>query len=255
MAQAIDELLGEVTKAVTASTEQTTASQELAQYVSGKMGEIDQRMDVSISELNEFMTQSELQSPIFRQSKNQFCNLTGNTLDAFSKNPHFTIDVSLYRIIENDLLWENRDIESQEILTSMGMHGVRYFQPQIRVMAMKWSGYRAEIHDNYTMYPNPETNHSGFTTIASYAKLIHGSISGFWLNGINRDWGICGIFNEGEAGRYFNAHPHVDSPSGEVRFIWPAIVSGKVTIDRNNPRWGYWPSIFSGKPFDITPGS
>ncbi len=53
MTQAIDELLGEVSNAVSASKEQTIASQALAQDVAGKMGEIDDRINNAVNEITE----------------------------------------------------------------------------------------------------------------------------------------------------------------------------------------------------------
>jgi hypothetical protein len=55
MTQAIDELLGEVTSAVSASTEQTTASQALAQEVAGKMGAIDAKVAAKEEEVDNFI--------------------------------------------------------------------------------------------------------------------------------------------------------------------------------------------------------
>ncbi|GGI82045.1 hypothetical protein GCM10007978_19780 [Shewanella hanedai] len=60
MTQAIDELLGEVTSAVSASTEQTTASQALAQEVAGKMGAIDAKVAEAKLELDGYIADSEV---------------------------------------------------------------------------------------------------------------------------------------------------------------------------------------------------
>ncbi|USD30873.1 hypothetical protein J8Z24_18095 [Pseudoalteromonas sp. SCSIO 43201] len=223
--------------------------------VAGKMGQIDQRMDQAETEFDQFMVQARLENAIFRQSKNQYCNLTANSLDFFTKNSQYTIDVSLYRVINPGTPWSQRDSEEQEILTAMGMTGTQYFQPAIRVMRMAWSGYQSGIHSSYTMFPNPVGNASGMVTTASYAKLVSGSISEWWLYGVTTQWGLCGQHFSGQPGRYLHAHPRVGSDSGEVLFIWPAIVSGYVPLNKNSPKWGYWPSMYGENPYDAQPGS
>ncbi|MEC6831236.1 hypothetical protein VXS06_05580 [Photobacterium toruni] len=231
------------------------ASENLTGAVNGKIGEIDKEVDAATKKFDAFITQSRLENAIFRQSKNQYCNLTGTNLDYFSKNSQFTIEVSLYREINTGTLFVDRDAEEQEILRSMGMNNVKYFQPKIRVMKLSWSGYEANKHSNYSIFPNPIGNMTGYLTVASYAKLVSGSISGMWLTNVTSEWGLCGNVYGGNPGRYLHAHPVVNTAAGEVLFIWPAIVSGCVPLDRNAPKWGYWPSMYGEAPYDAQPGS
>ncbi|PSU88946.1 hypothetical protein C0W42_11470 [Photobacterium kishitanii] len=231
------------------------ASENLTGAVNSKIGEIDKEVDAATKKFDAFITQSRLENAIFRQSKNQYCNLTGANLDYFSKNSQFTIEVSLYREIITGTAWADRDTEEKEILKNMGMNGVQHFQPKIRVMKLIWSGYQADIHSSYTIYPNPLGNMTGCITVASYAKLISGSISDMWLNNVTNEWGLCGNVYRGGPGRYMHAHPRVNTVTGEVLFIWPAIVSGYVPLDRSAPKWGYWPSIYGESPYDVQPGS
>lgn len=223
--------------------------------VENKMGDIDNKMAESKKEFDGFMVQARLENAIFRQSKNQYGNLTGTSLDFFSRNSQYTQEVSLYRTIVTGTPWADRDAEEKEIMTAMGMSGKQHFQPAIRVMKMVWSGFQSGVHSNYSMFPNPIGNGSGWLTIASYAKLINGSISGWWLQGINNTWGLCGTHFSGGPGRYLHAHPYVGSASGEVLFIWTGIVSGYVPLDRNAPKWGYWPSMYGENPYDAQPGA
>ncbi|MBJ7536634.1 hypothetical protein [Marinomonas transparens] len=222
---------------------------DMTATVAGKIGEIDQRVDTAEEEFDQFITQSRLESPIFRQSKNQNCSLTGSSMDFFTKNSQYTLNVSLYRTIVTGTLWVDRDPEEKEIMTAMGMSGQRYFSPSIRVMKMVWSGYQVENHSSYSMFPTPIANGSGYVTVASYAKLVSGSIDGWWLTDVDSSWGLCGVHLPGTTGRYIHAHPYVDSASGEVLFIWPGVVSGHVPLDRNSPKWSYWPSIYSESPY------
>lgn len=241
------------------STQETAALIEsvnqMTATVAGKMGQIDQKVAFAEQKFNSNIAQTRLENAIFRQSKNQYGNLTGTSLDYFSKNPGFPIDITLYRIIDNGVPWVDRDPEEQAIMTAMGLAGVQFFQPNIRVMKMVWSGYQQGVHNSYTMYPNPIGNQSSYTTVASYAKLVSGSINGDWLSGVSGSWALCGKNYPGAPGKYLHAHPRVTSASGEVLFIWPAIVSGFVPLDKNAPKWGYWPSMYGENPFDAQPGS
>ena len=151
----------------------------------------------------------------FRQSKNQFCNVTGTKLDNFQHNSQKTIDVSLYREIKTGIDWAARDAEEQEIMKAMGMDKTKYFQPQIRVMKMVWSGYNAATHSNYSLFPHPISNGSGALTIASYAKLISGSIRGWWLQGITNTWGLCGT--------HYNGHPGALYPRSFPMLVLPRV--------------------------------
>lgn len=237
------------------SAEQTAASQALSQEVAGKMGEIDKGLKESKAKVDGYLASARSENSIYRQSRNQSCMLTEGSLDFFGKNSQFEINTSLYRTITSGIEWDDRDSEEQEILTSMGMKNHKHFQPtQIRVMKLKWDGFDSSKHSSYTMYPNPVGNGSGTLTIGSYAKLTSGSIRGWWLNGVNGEWGLCGQNSQGKPGRYIHAHPYVDSVAGEVLFIWPAIVSGYITIDRSSPQWGFWPCIYEESPYGVTVG-
>ncbi|SKA52655.1 hypothetical protein [Photobacterium toruni] len=223
--------------------------------VEQSMGKIDQRMLLAERKFSEFITQSRLENAIFRQTKNQYCNLTGTDLDYFSKNSQYPIDISLYRTISTGIVWSERDAEEKEIMTAMGMSGQQHFQPPIRVMRMVWSNYNSSTHSNYSIFPSPIANISGYITVASYAKLVSGSISGMWVDGITDNWSLCGTHFNGRPGAYLHAHPFVGSASGEILFIWPGVVSGHVPLDKNAPKWGYWPSMYGESPYDAQPGS
>lgn len=251
----MSDIMKELQEVKKASQEQTSASQNLSAVVIGKMDEIDNQVEEAEKKFDAFIAQSRLENAIFRQSKNQFCNLTDFDLDFFAKNSQYSIEVSLYRTINNGIPWAQRDIEEQEIMAAMGLHGYTYFQPAIRVMKLKWSGYDASQHASHSIYPMPVGNGTGATTVASYAKLITGSISNWWLNGVTGSWSLCGKHTQGHPGRYIHAHPEVSSESGEVLFIWPAIVSGYIPLDKESPKWGYFPSMYGENPYDAKPGA
>jgi len=230
------------------------ASNNLTGVVDGKIQDIDKKVTAAENSVNSFVANARDEYPIYRQTKNQYGNLTDTSLDFFSKNSQFNIDISLYREIHSNVEWALRDAEEKEIMTAMGVAGVKHFQPTIRVMKMVWSGFDAGNHSTHSIFPNPIGNGSCAVTIASYAKLISGSISGWWLAGVNDVWGLCGTNRKGAQGRYLHAHPYVSTPFGEVLFIWAGIVSGHVPLDRDAPKWGYWPSMSGDSPFDTEQG-
>jgi hypothetical protein len=181
--------------------------------------------------------------------------LTGDNLDFFAKNSDFDIRVSLYRTIVSGIDWVDRDAEEQEILAAMGRSGVKHFIPEIRVMKMVWSGYDSDHHSKHSLYPSQVISSSTSVTAGSYAKILSGDIRGHWLNGANNEWKCCGTYYGALPGYYLNIHPYVYTSSGEVLFIWPGAVSGRVSLDSENPKWGYFPSLYGDAPFDTKPGS
>ncbi len=231
-----------------------SAANDLTGAVNTKMTAIDQKATDAQADVDSYLISARSENAIYRQTKNQNGNLTAGMLDNFSANAGFTITISLYRTILSGIAWASRDLEEKEILTAMGMANVVNFQPSIRVMKKVWSGFVIG-NTNYTIYPNPIVNLSGMVTVASYAKIITGSIWNHWLHGANNEWGLCGANMPGNPGGYLHAHPQVSTASGEVLFIWPAAVSGYVPLDRNNPKWGYYPSMYGENPFDATPGT
>lgn len=190
--------------------------------------------------------------PLLRVSPDQYGNLDAdvNNLQGWRKNG-FNIDVSLHRQINSGTPWDERDAEEQEILTAMGMPGKQHFSPSIRVLRMTWSGKNS--HGNYdadsnayTIYPEQIPVQQSYTT-ACYAKLISGEILGHFLGDdielrVNSEWGLCGGSHRGRGpGSYVHAHPYARSDSGEVLFIWPAVVQGYMRLDRNQPQWRWFP--------------
>lgn len=226
------------------------ASNELTSTVSNKIVDINNKVQQAQSEFADFIKEARSEYAIARQSKNQFGTITGTDLDFFAKNSRFNIEISLYREITSGIPWNDRDAEEQEILRAMGRLGVQHFQPNIRIMKMVWSGANPSENANYTIFPNPILASSSMVTVASYARLISGSINGYWLQGVNSEWGVCGAHFYPKAGRYIHAHPGVTSEAGEVHFIWAAGVSGYVPLDRNNPQWGYYPAFHSEHALD-----
>lgn len=242
-------------QAISASLQQTEASKAVTSEVNQKMGQIDKEVAQAKAKIDSYVAGARGEYGITRQSKNQYGNLSGDMLAYFRKNPSYDIRVSLYKTIVTGVEWAERDAEEQEILTAMGLKGVKNFRPSIRVMKMVWSGFDSEKHSRYTIYPNPIMSTSTKVTVGSYAKLLSGDIRGSWLNKVDRDWGCCGTFSGPAPGAYMHAHPAPYSASGEVLFIWPGGVSGYVSLDRKNPKWGYFPSLYGDSPHDTKEGS
>lgn len=242
-------------QAINASLQQTEASKAVTTEVSQKMGQIDNEVAQAKALIDSYIAGARGENGITRQSRNQYGNLSGDNLDYFAKNSAFDIRVSLYRTIVTGIEWADRDAEEQEILTAMGRKGVKHFTPAIRVLKMVWSGYDANNHSGYTIFPSPTMSGSTYVTAGCYAKLLSGDIRGHWLNGVNDQWGCCGYKYAPVPGRYIHSHPYVYSTSGEVLFVWAGAVSGLVSLDRDNPKWGYFPSLYGESPFDTKPGS
>ncbi|KAB0292024.1 hypothetical protein F2P58_02520 [Vibrio fortis] len=243
-------------QAINASLQQTEASKSMTTEVSQKMGQIDNEVAQAKAQIDSYIAGARGEHGITRQSKNQYGNLTGDNLDFFAKNSAFDIRVSLYRTIVTGIEWADRDAEEQEILTAMGRKGVKHFRPSIRVMKMVWSGFDEDKHSRYTIYPNPTMSASTAVTVGSYAMLLSGDIRGAWLNGVKKnEWKCCGYNYKPTPGAYIHSHPGPYSASGEVLFIWAGAVSGHVSLDSKNPKWGYFPSLYGDAPFDTKPGS
>ncbi|MEZ8781851.1 hypothetical protein [Vibrio splendidus] len=242
-------------QAISASLQQTEASKAVTSEVNQKMGKIDNEVAQAKVKIDSYVANARGEYGITRQSKNQYGNLTGDMLDFFSKNPGFDIRVSLYRTIVTGTDWVDRDAEEQEILSAMGRSGAKHFKPNIRVMKMVWSGFDSENHSRYTIYPNPVMTASTGVTTGSYAKILSGDIRGSWLGGVTRDWGCCGQYHTPAPGKYVHAHPGPYSSSGEVLFLWAGAVSGYVSLDKEKPKWGYFPSLYGDAPFDTKTGS
>ncbi|PKG57745.1 hypothetical protein [Shewanella sp. GutDb-MelDb] len=81
MTQAIDELLGEVSNVVSASKEQTTASQALAQDVAGKMGAIDQKVDEAKEDYQAFKDNADDRYQLSLSNNNNLSKLDLKHLD------------------------------------------------------------------------------------------------------------------------------------------------------------------------------
>ncbi|MEM5550082.1 hypothetical protein WNY63_04985 [Pseudoalteromonas neustonica] len=240
----INQQLGNLIASADALTEVVT------EKVSAVNKAVNQAVEQSKSKVDGYIAGAEKQLPIYRQSKNQIGNVINGNLDYFIKNSAFNIEVSIYREINSGIEWEARDDEEKEIMRAMGLAGKQYFKPKIQVISMKWSGFISEENSGYTMYPNPVCSGSVLTTIASYAKLLNGSITSSWLKNVTNEWKICGEHRSPSPGGYIHAHPYVRSANGEVLFIWPAVVSGKVSLDPDKPAWGYYPGIFNDQVFE-----
>ncbi|WP_440681956.1 hypothetical protein [Cysteiniphilum halobium] len=186
--------------------------------------------------------------PYWRLSRNQLGTITNGALDHFVINPNITISFEIYKTIHSDVPWENRDAEEQEILTAMGRHGQRYFAPNyFHIVRIRWSGATPgdTSTGKYWLFYQ-YINYHNFVTTACYAKLVSGGIEvngGNYFEGVNSQWGICGVTLDLQGASYHHPHPYPSSASGEVLFCMLANVAGCFPLDRNNPKWGYLPYL------------
>jgi hypothetical protein len=220
------------------------ASSALTAVVDNKIQDIDQKVAVKARELDQFIAHARLDYPFFRLTKNQFGSVSNGSLEHYIKNNTFSIAFSDYRTIYTGTLWADRDAEEKTILTAMGRQGVQHFQPNIKVVKMSWSGWNASMSGHTFHHYAPFASSA---TCASYARLLSGEITpriaGHGFQGITHEWGLCGTHYGSGPGNYTHNHPYVSTPSGEVLFLWYAMVSGHVPLDRKNPKWGFYPFI------------
>ncbi len=188
--------------------------------------------------------------PIIRLSQNQYGHLDGNKMAGWAHNSGFDIDINHYRVITSGIEWANREAEEQEILTAMNMAGKQHFQPNIVVNKLKWNRVSSTA-SSWLLFPQ-KTITSASLTIGCYAKLLSGELKESWLKDVNTEWGLCGAYASGYPGKYFHAHPYASTDTGEVLFIWPAVVQGHVPLDRANPKWGFYPSLYQANSYDTS---
>lgn len=230
--------------------ELTTKNQELMDYFTGARDDIESRLQNKEQQVENWLIEADGHKPFVRATPDQFGELDASigNFKGWRKAP-FNIELSLYREIITGIHWDERDAEEKEILNSMGLSGQRFFQPNIRVIRMTWTGKNSYGSHNenttaQTIYPKTVILQDSYT-LACYAKLVSGEISGNFLGSgdlaVNSDWGLCGVSAKNQKpGSYRNAHPNAKSDSGEVLIIWPALVHGYMNLDRENPRWRYY---------------
>lgn len=237
--------------------QQTAAVDSLTEEVVDKIDQIDQRMSVAEAQIQQQLQQARLEYPIYRITRNQYGLIQNGLLDQFSTNGSFTINFELYRTIYGWTNWDDLDSEAKEILAAMGQQHktgpytnpfLPPIYPALNVIRMTWSGWNDTL-DSYTFYQPFCTSHK--CTSGCYARLISGQIDGHAFTGITNEWGVCGRQYEASVADYELGWPRVLTPSGEVLFIWYATVAGHVPLDRDNPKWGFYPHIDSEYSMDI----
>ncbi|WP_046005605.1 hypothetical protein [Pseudoalteromonas rubra] len=246
------------------NSELVSANNALTATVTGKMGEINTALNEARTEVtsklaqasntvNSYVSDARQEMPFIRLTKNQFGHLTTDgKLADHTINPNVDISFEEYRTIETDIPWASRDDEEKEILTAMGMAGYRHMKPApIRIIKMRWQDLVVDPEkEAYAFYQI--IHGSNKVTVACYAKLLSGSAYGNGFNGLTNEWGLCGNHYGGNPGAYVHSHPILNSPSGEVLFAWYGAVAGFAPLDRNNPKWGYFPHIASAHGEDIS---
>lgn len=214
------------------------ATNALTGEVAGKMAAINAALDAKKAELDAWRAGARGEYPYRRITRNQFGNVLGGKLTDWSENGSATINVSVKRDIATGVEWSLRDAEEKAILTAMGMAGMQYFIPAIRVLRITWSKPAGSGTGNLPFHVLPMRSD---LTVASYAKLVSGAAGGSYIEGIGAEWKLCGKHVEAShAGNYFHSHPYVYSDAGELELILPAAISGHFPLDPKNPRWGFF---------------
>jgi hypothetical protein len=219
----------------------TVSNSQLADVFIGQVAAVNQQVATKMAEVDSFLSTKQLDVPFYRTSKNQAGKIVGGMLEHFVNNAAFNIVFALHRTIVTGIDWNIRDAEEQEIMTAMGLNGQNHFFPNIDVVKMNWNGWNAGINPAHTIYQFHMLSNT--TTCASYAKLNSGEISGYAFQGVTNQWGLCGANFQMKPGGYLNPHPFVTTGSGEILFAWLATVSGRVPLDRENPKWGFYPYL------------
>ncbi len=184
------------------------------------------------------------QYPFFRISPNQFGNISGNGMADWQHNSGVTVNIK--KELVSGIQWDARSVEDREILTAMGMEGDVFFFPTMRVLSLKWEGLPI---GSWLVYAGSIIAR-GSATSACYAKVISGNAHKHFLESVSSQWGLCGSYYSLFTGDYIHNHPENLTTAGEIEFILPATVAGIFPLDRNTPKWGFFP--FVGSTIDTT---
>lgn len=152
------------------------------------------------------------------------------------------VKFEIYKTIKHNVKWEDRDYEEQEILKAMGKNNLIHILPEFHVIKMKW---RNAIRHGGSRVFYQHVSYSGWITTASYARLNSGEIDGHYFSGITDKWNLCGVSYKTGIHAYTYTHPFVKSKFGEVLFTLPAALAGNFPLEKENPKWGYFPYFVS----------
>ncbi|WP_440994778.1 hypothetical protein [Cysteiniphilum litorale] len=221
----------------------------LTRYTDELQTLFDQSKNRIQDELKSYYNSELNKNPFYRLSKNQMGNLKNSMLEHYDICP-MDVDLTfeIRRTIKTDVLWENRDEEEKQILTAMGRANQRYFQPSsFNIVSMKWRNASKSIartgNDIHARIFHQFVNYHKWITVASYAKLISGKIVGFYFEGVNENWSLCGVNLDLSAHSYTHTHPYALTDTGEIWFALPAVVAGYFPLSKDNPQWGYFPKL------------
>lgn len=180
--------------------------------------------------------------PYYRLGRNQLGSVSNGLLNYFyAITADCDVHFEVHRTVKSDIPWAERDEDEQALLTAMGKSGARYTLPQFNVVRVTWK--RKPGISLGRLFVQQIIYHSWITS-GCYAKLISGAISdknGGYFQGITHEWGLCGYSVMLNSTSYTNPHPYAASDTGEVLFCLLGSIAGYLPIDRNNPRWGYFP--------------
>lgn len=249
-AELCDELLESMMSLESNIAELVQASNALTGTVNGKIADIDRRVATKVAELESWRNQARDEFPVLRMTRNQFGNVLDNALVGWGVDAGTSVTISARRDIVSGAVWSTRDEEEKKILTLMGMAGEQYFQPMIRILKLTWKKNPGAKNTLLPFQVLPmRTGH----TVASYARILRGSVSGYYLQGAGSDWSLCGEYvARGRPGAYAHCHPHCLSDEGEVELIWPAAVAGYFPLNKEEPSWGWFDHRASQSNFDIS---
>lgn len=212
-----------------------TASNALTTEVVGKMGAIDAKVAAKELEVDNYLATARDEAPFFRMSRNQVLRGIGAVPDFWSA----PAGVVLTRVftVTTGILWANRTLEEQAILTAMGLADAVYINGAFDVWRMSWTSNAPTAHALHQYIPT-----SVALTIGAMVKLESGAINGFWAEGaIAGQWVNTGIHYPLTNLRYANIHPMRMSAAGSMLFALPAAVTGHVPLGQN--KWGKFPYI------------
>ncbi|MCF6764834.1 hypothetical protein L3V82_03535 [Thiotrichales bacterium 19S3-7] len=222
-----------------------SAASNLTETVANQCQTIDRKL-AELDQIKLELLQREKQAyfPYWRLSRNQLGSITDGRLDYFNTIiEDIDVKFEVYRRFKSGIPWEERDQEEQQILTAMGKEEIMHTMPEFNIVRMQWHKKNdfkpARLFFQYVNYHN-------WVTYGCYAKLISGKLKDDgvgYFNNLSDQWGLCGNSLLLNKTSYFHPHSYVESKTGEILFCLLTAVAGRLLLDRNKPRWGYFPYV------------
>ncbi|MFT4925644.1 MAG: hypothetical protein ACI8WB_001737 [Phenylobacterium sp.] len=216
--------------------QKVAVNDNLTVTLNNKLNEIDTRVAQAKAAIDAASDLALKNSFPYRLSRNQRLLLTAGTVpDFWSSGAGITY--TQMQTIEIVTPWVDRTELEKELLVAMGRDGLGYSYVSFNIWRMQWS--TLDVADRSTLFQ--QVNASTAVTVAAMTKLISGTVTGHWAEGITTQWSLTGQhFPPNEHG-YIHMNPHRHSTSGELLFALPAVIAGEKALVARD--WWTFPYI------------